>query len=428
MAEENNKQRPLRKLTVHNFSVIKHAELEFGKITVLIGPQASGKSLLCKLAYFFGREAIRTAIDLAVNRLPFSEFESVIQREFMRWFPRGGWGTENWSISFRSESYEVSVYVLQRTSEPAVVNVSFGQEFLRAYVQRLEETLEEQNRRGFLLAPALQSTAATRFMAVAGRGIWDASTYIPAQRSYFVDIKKGYRTLAAEADPISAHFADVFANALKPSSSGSRVQRHLGGDVINQQNDWMLSYRDGRLLPLSDISSGDKETLPLLTALDYYESQRKQSGHLPSAELYSQKLYEFDDFTIEEPELSLFPSTQYDIVREIAALSNEIDFVPRFTITTHSPYILSSFNNLIEAGQAARNNPTLRDEVAKIIPEQYWIKEGDFRAYAIEHGNLKSILNESGFIESNYLDQVSEVIGDEFDKLLRLEYEHTRAS
>ena len=43
----------MRKLTVKNFSVIKDAELEFGKITVLIGPQSSGKSLLCKLAYLF---------------------------------------------------------------------------------------------------------------------------------------------------------------------------------------------------------------------------------------------------------------------------------------------------------------------------------------------------------------------------------------
>jgi predicted ATPase len=52
VAEDEKQQRPVRKLTVNNFSVIKHAELEFGKITVLIGPQASGKSLLCKLAYF----------------------------------------------------------------------------------------------------------------------------------------------------------------------------------------------------------------------------------------------------------------------------------------------------------------------------------------------------------------------------------------
>ena len=48
----------MRKLTVKNFSVIKEAELEFGKITVLIGPQSSGKSLLCKLAHFLSKEVL----------------------------------------------------------------------------------------------------------------------------------------------------------------------------------------------------------------------------------------------------------------------------------------------------------------------------------------------------------------------------------
>ncbi len=53
MPENGNKSRPVRTLTVKNFSVIKEAKLEFAKITVLIGPQASGKSLLCRLAFFF---------------------------------------------------------------------------------------------------------------------------------------------------------------------------------------------------------------------------------------------------------------------------------------------------------------------------------------------------------------------------------------
>jgi hypothetical protein len=131
---------------------------------------------------------------------------------------------------------------------------------------------------------------------------------------------------------------------------------------------------------------------------------------------------------LEEPEANIFPETQYELVRLFAWLSHEPTLDFSWVITTHSPYILSAFNNLIEAGQAARNNPTLHDEVARIIPERYWIKEGDFKAYAIEDGKLRSILNESGFIEGNYLDQVSEVIGNEFDELLRLEYDHTKAS
>ncbi len=428
MAKDGNKKPSVRKLTVDNFSVIKHAELEFGKITVLIGPQASGKSLLCKLAYFMGREVIRIAIDSVVSRWHFSDFEGAIQKEFVRWFPKGGWGSKDWTIFFSSDRFAVRISGVALSEGESYPKAVFGDDFQSEYTRRLLETQQEQQKKGFLLGPALQSIAATRFMALAGRAVWDASTYIPLERSYFVDTKKGYRSLGSEDDPISAHFAAVYANCLNPASSKPRVSSYLEGDLVPWQNDWMVAFNDGRFLSLSHLSAGSKEILPIVAALDYYEYQRRQSGYLPSAELYDQRLYVFDDFTIEEPEASLFPKTQYKLIREFAGLSNEADFVPHFTITTHSPYILSSFNNLIEAGQAARNNPQIKDRIAQIVPEQYWIKEGDFKAYAIEDGKLESILNDSGFVEGNYLDQVSETIGDEFDKLLRLEYERTKAS
>jgi len=412
----------MRRLTVKNFSVIKEAELEFGKITVLIGPQASGKSLLCKLAYFLGREVIRIAIDLVVNQITFSEFESSAQQEFTKWFPNGGWGGDgNWSITFTSDAYGVTFSSAASGSSNAAT--SFSPEFEQAYVQRLDATREEHKRRGFLIGPALQSLAATALLEVAGRGVWDASTYIPLERSYFVDTKKGYRSLAAESDPISAQFADVFANSLNPTSPKFRISKYLKGNLVPWQNDWMLSFNDGRFLPLSHLSSGGKETLPIIAALDYYEHQRSNAGNLVSADLYGHNLYSFDDFTIEEPEASIFPQTQYELVQEFVGLSGRVDFQPHFTITTHSPYILTAFNNLIEAGQVARAKPELKEDVAKLIPEQYWIKEGDFKAYAIEDGVLKSIVAEDTcLISTNYLDSVSETIGVEFDELLRLGY------
>jgi len=128
---------------------------------------------------------------------------------------------------------------------------------------------------------------------------------------------------------------------------------------------------------------------------------------------------------MEEPELSVFPKTQYNLMRLLAWLSNEPQLDFSFVVTTHSPYILSSFNNLIYAGQLGENE-ALRNEIS--IPERYWIKRGDFAAYAMHDGLLSSILSESGLIDGEYLDGVSETIGNEFDKLLRLEYDQTEAS
>lgn len=189
---------------------------------------------------------------------------------------------------------------------------------------------------------------------------------------------------------------------------------------------------EGRRLPLEVVSTGVQEMIPLFNILEQLMYTREhlveaeRATYIPArtkAPVSSRPL-----IYLEEPEANIFPKTQYSLVKLFAWLTADpvLDF--SFAITTHSPYILSSFNNLIEAGQAAHNNPKLRSKIAKIVPEKYWIKGGDFAAYSIEDGKLKSILNESGFVEANYLDQVSEAIGDEFDKLLRLEYERTKVS
>jgi hypothetical protein len=80
------------------------------------------------------------------------------------------------------------------------------------------------------------------------------------------------------------------------------------------------------------------------------------------------------------------------------------------------------------AGQLANEKPELKDEVAKLVPEHFWIENGSFKAYCIHDGKLESILSESGLIDGEYLDSVSDTIGNEFDSLLRLEYDHTEAS
>ena len=41
------------KLIIDNFAGIKHIELDVGQINILIGPQATGKSVCAKLHYYF---------------------------------------------------------------------------------------------------------------------------------------------------------------------------------------------------------------------------------------------------------------------------------------------------------------------------------------------------------------------------------------
>ncbi|MFM6897688.1 MAG: AAA family ATPase, partial [Microcystis panniformis] len=43
----------MQKIVIKNFGAIEYAEIEIKKVLVLIGEQASGKSTIAKLIYFF---------------------------------------------------------------------------------------------------------------------------------------------------------------------------------------------------------------------------------------------------------------------------------------------------------------------------------------------------------------------------------------
>jgi energy-coupling factor transporter ATP-binding protein EcfA2 len=404
----------MRKLTVKNFSVIKEAELEFGKITVLIGPQSSGKSLLCKLAYFLSKEVLEIAVGRAQNEFEFSVFEEEVKKRFLDWFPRSGWGLDAWSARLTLNEYELTISspIIQFRDSSGPLSLVFCDEFRKVYRQQLA------NARPW--AKAMIHGAFSRLM---GRAFWEGATYIPSERSYFVDTQKGYRLLASQPDPIASRFAELYADSLSSDIAKSRLSIHLKGELVRGGDSWLFAFDDGRTLPLNLLSTGSKELLPLLCALEIYAHRHREitldDQYVPNVEDAGR----FDEFFIEEPEAHIFPKKQYEIVQYFAEMVNDRTLNSTLTITTHSPYILSSFNNLIEADQVAREKPESKDEVARLIPEHYWIKSSDFRAYCIHDGVLESIMDsETGLISANYLDSVSETIGVEFDELLRLGY------
>ena len=94
-------------------------------------------------------------------------------------------------------------------------------------------------------------------------------------------------------------------------------------------------------------------------------------------------------------------------------------------ITTHSPYILSVFNNLLFAQRVVDKNLSADAEVAELIPKEFWLKAEDFSAYSLgnhfmdkEADYCESIFDlEMGTIDQNYLDEVSEMLGEDFNAL-----------
>src|ERR1700677_3893116 len=138
MSETDNQKRQPRTLTVENFSVIKYAKLEVGKITFLIGPQSSGKSLLCKLAYFLSNRTIEDAANAilstnshAENGLSsFYEFITSLCRAFLAWFPEGTWEGEKTRVTFESHAFRVQVSIAEHLDG---LDMVFSEEFVSLF-------------------------------------------------------------------------------------------------------------------------------------------------------------------------------------------------------------------------------------------------------------------------------------------------------
>lgn len=85
--------------------------------------------------------------------------------------------------------------------------------------------------------------------------------------------------------------------------------------------------------------------------------------------------YNHSDIYLEEPEENLFPETQMDLVNWLAEIVNGERNHSLF-IATHSPYIMSAFNNLIQAGDIIEESPEKTDEVEKI---SWWTSCSEIR-------------------------------------------------
>lgn len=127
---------------------------------------------------------------------------------------------------------------------------------------------------------------------------------------------------------------------------------------------------------------------------------------------------------VEEPELSLFPNAQKKLVEYLVNLCFYLDTKKTIQVafSTHSPYILSSLNCLLLACEVANKNPNLKEKVETIIPNKFWLDINKFNAFKVENGEVFSIIDkETNLILAESIDEVSEEIGETFDKLLELD-------
>ncbi len=412
----------MRRLRVTSFSSIANADLTFRSVTVIIGPQASGKSVLCKLNYFFlslFNDEVRMLSEVA----PLEHFKYAIEEKFFRWFPLGTWGAEQFSIQFSVGNHEVK---LVRSKYAGAVSDRFRVKLSPSWelnynrvLATIPQILQSSNDReanfmaGFKVQHAIESDLRTSL----GNDYVGSQLFIPAARSFFTNLGRAIAVFANNdsLDPLTFEFGQYFAARLESRSPPLRGQTSvadyleevtsnlLKGRLVREGSKNFLVSADGRKIPVSALSSGQQELLPLLRTLPRGRNSEGQICY------------------IEEPEAHLFPDAQSYLIEALTTLINMLENSVQLILTTHSPYVLAKFNNLIKAGSVGSNEPMARS-IKAIIPERSWLPKDHLIAFAICDGELVNITEGDGSINGDYIDGVSDKNADEFSRLLEVEY------
>ncbi len=412
----------MEKLYIKNFGGIDEAEFEFKPITVLIGPQASGKSVVLKLLYFFRTAFTEFAIKPPIDDdLKIKHIVEKYESRFLAVFPKSSYPKSESAVRYENSKVKVELFIQQY--ELDFVFDSYTQRVFDDTIKDRDSAYNLYKRSGKGLVVSYFDYA-TKFAIHPNQQI-----YIPAKRSLYADLLDNafiFMKEHVEFDLFTVEFGQLLSHIRKRFQRGeasnflnpdgnfeSKAKAILGGELADSGQEVFLSHWDGRRVPLQLASSGQQEFVPLIMTLYAYFTQSMISDNTT--------------FYVEEPEAHLFPLSQKMVVELLVAFKVQLHRKNRFLITTHSPYILSSFNNLLKAGQIAnqfKDQPDKLDALRKVVFEEEWLKPEDFIAYALENGGAEPIMDkETGLIDAAVLDKASETIGDDFTKLLDLQYD-----
>ncbi|EAH6247552.1 TPA: ATP-binding protein [Campylobacter jejuni] len=138
--------------------------------------------------------------------------------------------------------------------------------------------------------------------------------------------------------------------------------------------------------------------------------------------LFSQKNKPSLDIFIEEPESNLFPINQKNMAYYLASLRNSKN-KPNIIFSTHSPYILTSLNNILYASMVEQKlHDNKKNNIYEIINKKNIMDHKDLAAYKLENGKVELIIHkETGLIDAEYIDIASSEIMDDFYKIAELD-------
>lgn len=390
----------MKRLTIRNFGPIKEISIELRRMNVILGPQSSGKSTVLKVACFCDWMERQIALTQAPEQYCKSEF-----------FVQNLVGFHKLEGFMQSDSY------IRYDND----SISF-------------EYSAKTNKCNFNWSPSAAKRWGYKRVKIA---------YIPSERNLVAAIPNWYQVSMSNNNILDFmkewEFARKNFSKKEPILDFPFCYKYSTNDKADR-----IVMPNGKELNLTNASSGLQSLIPLYIMLRYLTNEFYKEKHTKVEEIIlhenlakvvarefadknSKKQLEIingiltpcrTDMYIEEPEAHIYPSTQKDFVYSLVNLLNGRRKHFCF-IATHSPYILTALNNLIQAGETMAESDEKAEKVKERFTKRQTMNYDDVAAFAMNDGCIESIIDEElRLISAEALDSASQEIAEDFNFLL----------
>ena len=436
----------MSKLIINELGPIRQCELECPKFMTLTGFQASGKSTIAKAIYYFRtmKEDIVQIVQARAFRFvpvdgigDFSIRRDISLRESLEEFFREKFAWTFGSLKGMSDEMRMEYYF----TETCFVKVSLKKEAKKSFTINdiiitfsdvLVNFFQEKNKCYTAVSWGIPETELRELKDELSRLFEDncSVVYIPAGRSMITLLSQQFSYIYATMDDMQKRSLDCctkdylerilrikpeFSEGLQGLADRMENKMNISPEIMEQASilikkilrgnyrynngEEQIDLENGEYVKINFSSSGQQECVWILNLLYFYLLQQKQIL-----------------FIIEEPESHLFPESQKYITELISLVSNCGHSV---VLTTHSPYVLGTLNNLLYAKNIIEKHPC---EVDGIISKSFVLDHKIFNAWFVKEGGVENCMDsEIHMIQNERIDEISQIINDEFDALLDLQ-------
>lgn len=431
-------------LELRHLGPIDECTLSVNKFTVLTGPQSNGKSTIAKSVFFF-RSVKQDILNImmqggpkAVTGRKNADWQHTLTQhmrdKFLQLFGTSWIMPDDMTMKYTyTRSFWIKVSLVDGQSEKEnYIDFEFSPDF-EDYMKDLDEHSfqnitsgqklnEEQN-----LEKKLDDPYETVFIP-AGRNL---ITLLSAQLNYIftslegsqlrnIDyVTKRYTELILKIKPLfedgmSGIISGVYNNPdqLKKYENHQRAIQLLqeAGQVVLKgtyryvDGEERLYLDDRKYVKINLSSSGQQEIVWVFNLMFYYL-------------LEDRKVF----LILEEPESHLYPDSQRIVGEMLGLFLNEGNSE---LITTHSPYMLGTFNYMLLANQIAKDQKAATGIDAK-LHKCYWLNQNATGAYHVHDGKMEDAMDRDDgivLVNNGLIDGASDSINEMNDYIIEQSY------